>query len=100
MNHLNITQVCAHCSRGQKVFIVNLDLYDDQGRLPIGIHRSTHFEFTCHFCLKKTSLDFYRFSHPDVIMHLKQLKQHLNEMKQLLHKFNILFNNMNNFNLL
>ena len=52
------------------------------------------------FVKKKTSLDFYRFSHPDVIMHLKHLKQHLNEIKQLLHRFNILFNNMNNLNLL
>ena len=45
MDHLNITQVCVYCSRGQKVFKVNLDLYDDEGRLPIGIDKSVHFQF-------------------------------------------------------
>ena len=100
MDHLNITQVCVYCSRGQKVFKVNLDLYDDEGRLPIEIDKSVHFQFICCFCQQRTLLDFYRFSHPDVIKHLKHLKKHLKEINETLHKFNILFNNMNNFNLL
>ena len=94
MDHFNITQICVNCLRGKKVFRVNLDLYDDQGKLQAGTDRLSCFQFICYFYWRKTSLDFYKFSHPDLICHLKQLRKQYEEMKVTLDKFNILFNNM------
>ena len=94
MDHFNITQVCVNCFRGKKVFTVHLDLYNDQGRLAAHADRLSCFQFICHFCWRKTSLDFYKFSHPDLICHLKQLKKQYEQMKIALDQFNILFNNM------
>ena len=33
MDHFKITQTCVHCLRGKKVFRVDLDLYDAEGKL-------------------------------------------------------------------
>ena len=38
------------------------------------------FEFTCDYCLKKSFFDFYRFSHPDVILLLKRIDRKQNEL--------------------
>ena len=62
MDHLNITQVCIYCSRGQKVFKVDLDLYDDEGRLPIGIDKSVHFQFMLFLSTKNIVRFLYVFA--------------------------------------
>ena len=93
MDRFHISQICINCLRGKRVFTIHLDLYDDFGRLAIGTDRLHCFQFICEFCWRKTSLEFYKFSHPDLICYLKKLKQQHDEMKKLLDKFYILFNN-------
>ena len=94
MNHFNITQECVHCLRGTKLFRVDLSCYDHDGRLIIQSNDMERFRFMCPFCCKKTTLDFYRFSHPDLICYLKRLHKRYEEIKKTLEILNILFNNI------
>ena len=66
MDHINISQTCVNCSRGKKVFRVDLDLYDAEGRLLPKTRTMKNFNFTCHYCFTESSLDFDKFSHPDL----------------------------------
>ena len=77
---MDITHTCIHCWRGTKVFRISLDLYNDEGILRRGVQRMKKFEFKCDYCLRKSFVDFYRFSHPDVILFLRQLDQKQNEL--------------------
>ena len=52
------------------------------------------FEFTCDNCSKKSFFDFYRLSHPDVILLLKRLDQQQNK---LIHMLNQLINILDEF---
>ena len=89
MDHFNINQTCANCVRGKKMFRVDLSLYDADGRLNHGVEK---FEFICHFCWRKSKLDFYRFSHPDLIKHLKNLYEHYKKIQEALNQMYILVN--------
>ena len=91
---MDITHTCIHCSRGKKVFRISLDLYNDEGILRPGVQRMKKFEFTCDNCSKKSFFDFYRFSHPDVILLLKRLDQQQNK---LIHMLNQLINILDEF---
>ena len=42
------------------------------------------FQFTCNHCSKKSFCDFYRFSHPDVILLLNELIQALDNIIDIL----------------
>ena len=64
---MDITHTCTHCCRGRKVYRVSLDLYNEEGLLRRGVQRMKKFMFTCDYCSKKSFLDFYRFSHRDVL---------------------------------
>ena len=77
---MDITHTCIHCSRGKKVFRISLDLYNDEGILRPGVQRMKKFEFKCDYCSRKSFFDFYRFSHPDVILLLKRLDRKQNEL--------------------
>ena len=77
---MDITHTCTHCCRGRKVYRVTLDLYNDEGILRRGVQRMKKFMFTCEYCSKKSFLDFYRFSHLDVILLLKRLDRKQNEL--------------------
>ena len=95
MDHINITQACIHCLRGKKLFRVDLNLYDAEGRLMvIGTEKMKTFRFMCQFCWRESPLDFYKFSHPDLICHLKRLHEQYNETKKALDILYILFNNI------
>ena len=94
MDHINITQVCVYCLRGKKVFRVDLDLYDAEGKLLPGTRRMKIFRFMCQCCWKESSLDFYKFSHPDLICHLKRLHEQNKEIKKTLDMLYILVNNI------
>ena len=95
MDHFNITQACIYCLRGSRLFRVDLDCYDENGRLiVVGREMINRFSFTCQFCYKETSLDFYRFSHPELICHLKRLNEHFEEIKKKLDILYILVNNI------
>ena len=94
MDHFNITQICIHCLRGKKTFRVDLKLYDDNGKLMHGTDQMETFRFICYFCWGSTTLDFYKFSHPDFICYLKRLHQQYEETKKALDKLYILFNNI------
>ena len=85
MDHINITQACIHCLRGKKLFRVDLDLYDAEGRLMVvGTEKMKTFRFTCQFCWKESSLDFYKFSHKvNYIFYLIILKQYSKSRKVL-----------------
>ena len=83
---MNINHVCPQCLRGKTVFHISLDLYDDNGILRRGVNRMKKFEFTCDQCSKKSFCDFYRFSHPDVILLLKRLDEKHNELVEALDK--------------
>ena len=48
--------------------------------------------FECSFCRQTTTLDFYRFSHPDMICYLKRLQKRYEEARKTLDIFYILFN--------
>ena len=86
MDHFNITQVCHHCIRGSKLFRVDLSCY--------GSEQMNRFCFTCQFCRQVSSLDFYRFSHPDLIRYLKRLHEQYEETRKALDRLYILFNNI------
>ena len=77
---MDITHTCTHCFTGKKVFRVSLDLYDDKGLIHPGVQRMKKFDFDCDHCFKKSRLDFYRFSHPDVILLLKRLDKKQDEL--------------------
>ena len=78
------------------MFKVDLSLYDQNGKLTIGINEIERYCFICIYCWKTTKLDFYTFSHPSMILHLKHIerlhKQQLNAIKKL----NVAFHNNNN----
>lgn len=93
MDHFNIRQICINCLRGEKEFRVDLKLYNENGKLATGIDETEQFRFVCNFCWQTTALDFYKFSHPDMIMHLKRLYQRDEERKEALDKLYIVFNN-------
>ena len=94
MDHFNITQECVHCLRGAKLFRVDLSCYDDDGRLIVQSNDMERFRLMCPFCWRKTTLDFYRFSHPDLICYLKRLHKQYEETKKALDILYILFNNI------
>ena len=95
MDHFNINHVCVHCLRGTKVVKVDLSCFSDQGKLIIGSkEKKERFDFMCTFCWKKSTLDFYRFSHPDLICHLKNIYKQYEETRKALDKLYILFNNI------
>ena len=95
MDHFNITQACIYCLRGSRLFRVDLDCYDAEGRLIItGTEKMNRFRFSCQFCYRESSLDFYRFSHPDLICYLKRLHEHFEEIKKKLDILYILCNNV------
>ena len=94
MDHFNITQECVHCLRGSKLFRVDLSCYDAEGRLIIPPKDMNRFRFICQFCWRESTLDFYRFSHPDLICYLKRLHKQYDETRQALDKLYILFNNI------
>ena len=94
MDHFNITQECVHCLRGAKLFRVDLSCYDDEGRLIVQSNDMERFRLMCPFCWRKTTLDFYRFSHPDLICYLKRLHKQYEETKKALDILYILFNNI------
>ena len=94
MDHFNITQECVHCLRGAKIFRVDLSCYDDEGRLIVESNDMERFRLMCPFCWRKTTLDFYRFSHPDLICYLKRLHKQYEETKKALDILYILFNNI------
>ena len=81
MDYFNITQQCSKCQRGSKTFQVHLSLYDANGRLNNGVQNTDEFKFTCHFCWQNSQLDFYRFSHQDLIKHLKNINEQYHIMK-------------------
>ena len=78
---MDITHTCMHCLRGKKVFRVSLDLYKDDGILKPGVQRMKEFEFMCTYCWRKSFFDFYRFSHPDIILLLKRLEKKIAELQ-------------------
>ena len=93
---MDITHTCGHCYRGKKVFKVSLDLYNDQGIMHPQVHQMKKFDFDCDFCFRKSRLDFYRFSHPDVILLLKRLEKKQDELiKALDNIISILENYLN-----
>ena len=93
MDHFCIRQVCHGCWRGEKEFRVDLALYDDARRLPESVHSMEKFSFICPLCCKKTKLDFYKFSHPDMILHLRRLHQQNEQRRKALDQLYIVFNN-------
>ena len=92
MDHFKITQTCVNCLRGKKVFRVDLDLYDAEGRLLPGTKRMKIFNFTCRYCWLESSLDFNKFCHPDLISHLKRLHKQYSEIEEALDQVLIILN--------
>ena len=93
MDHFYIDQVCTNCLKGNQMFKVDLSLYDQNGKLRIGINEIEQFCFICVYCWKMTSLDFYSFSHPSMILHLKHLQRLHEQQADALKKLNVAFHN-------
>ena len=93
MDHFYINQICTNCWKGNQIFKVNLSLYDQNGKLQIEIDEIEQFCFICIYCWRTTRLDFYTFSHPSIILHLKYLeklhKQQLDAIKKLNAAFHV-----------
>ena len=79
---MDISHTCMHCLKGKKVYRISLDLYDDEGLLKRGVTRRKEFEFICTYCERKSFFDFYRFSHPDVILLLKRLDEQQTKLQE------------------
>lgn len=94
MDHINISQTCVKCLRGKKVFKVDLNLYDAEGKLLPQTRRNKKFNFTCRYCLFESWLDFDKFSHPDLILHLKALEKQYNEMEHVLNNMENVLNQL------
>ena len=95
MEPIKITQLCRHCARGTHAFTIDLNCYDDNGKLTISKKQiAALYSFDCEFCHRSTPLDFYRFSHPDMIRYLKKQNNNYVTMRQALDRLYILFNNL------
>lgn len=96
MEYFKITQQCSRCQRGCQTFQIHLSLFDADGRLiNLSIQKMDAYKFTCQFCSQITDLDFYRFAHPDIIKHLKNINDQFNLIKNALNQMYICLNNMN-----
>ena len=73
MDHFIDFQKCIHCSKGGKFFKVDLTCYDADGTVIITSNDMERFRFTCLFCHKKTTLDFYGSFDQNFISYLKNL---------------------------
>ena len=91
MDHFYINQVCINCWKGNQMFKVDLSLYDQNGKLRIGINEIEQFCFICVYCWKTTRLDFYTFSHPSMILHLKQIERQHKQQADALKKLIVAF---------
>ena len=91
MDHFYINQICTNCWKGNQMFKVNLSLYDQNGKLRIGIDEVEQFCFICIYCWRTTKLDFYTFSHPSMILHLKHLEKIQKQQVDALMKLNAAF---------
>ena len=63
MDHFYINQVCTNCWKGNQMFKVDLSLYDQNGKLRIGINEIEQFCFICVYCWKTTRLDIFSSEH-------------------------------------
>ena len=91
MDHFYINQICINCWKGNQIFKVNLSLYDQNGKLRIGIDEIEQFCFICIHCWRTTRLDFYTFSHPSIILHLKHLEKLHKQQLDAINKLNAAF---------
>ena len=93
MDHFNVLQLCRFCARGSKVFKVELECYDAAGTLTVNpLQMLSRFSFQSQFCNLVSTLDFYEFSHPSIIVHLKREKEKNDKIKKLLQKLYVLLN--------
>ena len=83
---MDITHTCIHCLRGKQVFRISLDLFNEEGNLRPGVTRMKKFEFMCTYCWKKSFFDFYRFSHPDIILLLKRLNEEQTKLREAINE--------------
>ena len=77
------------------MFRVDLSLYDAYGKLREGIDEMEQNCFICIFCWRTTKLDFYSFSHPSMILHLKNIQRQHEQQRDALKKLNVAFHNSN-----
>ena len=93
MDHFNISQLCRFCRRGNKVFKVSLSCYDADGKVNINtMQRLKDFSFQCEFCNLVSTLDFNKFSHPDIILNLKKKKKKNDKIRKALDELYSLLN--------
>ena len=91
MNCFSICQLCRFCQKGSRVFNVDLSCYNADGQLNVNpMQLVSRFSFQCQFCNHVSTLEFERFSHPDLIRYLKDQSEKRNEIQKLLDSFNSL----------
>ena len=95
MDHFYINQICTNCWRGNQMFRLDLSLYDADGTIREGIDAMDKYSFICVFCWRATKLDFYSFSHPSMILHLKHIQKLHEQQRDALKKLNVAFHNSN-----
>ena len=95
MDHFYINQICTNCWRGNQMFRVDLSLYDADGKLRAGIDEMEQYCFICIFCWRTTSLDFYTFSHPSMILHLRHIERLYEQQTNTFKKLKIAFDKVN-----
>ena len=93
MDHFYINQICCNCLRGNQMFRVDLSLYDANGKLMEGIDEMDRYCFICIYCGKTTRLDFYSFSHPSMILHLRHIQRLQQQQADAIKKLNVAFHN-------
>ena len=77
------------------MFRVDLSLYDADGKLRAGIDKMEQYCFICIFCWRTTSLDFYTFSHPSMILHLRHIERLYEQQTNTFKKLKIAFDKVN-----
>ena len=75
------------------MFPVDLSLYDADGKLRKGIDEMDRYCFICIYCWKTTRLDFYSFSHPSMILHLRHIQRLQQQQTDAIKKLNVAFHN-------
>ena len=56
------------------------------------MQRLKDFSFQCEFCNHVSMLDFHKFSHPDIILHLKHQKEKNDKIRKALDELYSLLN--------
>ena len=83
MDYINICQLCLFCKKGNHLYKVHLNCFDDESG-EVDPIKAIHYNFQCAFCHQTTVLDFKHYCPPSCILQLKyEANKRKKEMQEL-----------------